>query len=60
MQRKPRRGFSTAASINAETGRSVLDGPPPGYDYKEVALSPTRELVMRKYPELIDLVDEGN
>ena len=59
MRRKPRNESSTAASVNADAGRSVLDGPPPGYDYKEAVLSPTRELVQRKYPELLDLVDEG-
>lgn len=35
------------------------DGPPPGYDYREGLVAETRELITRRYPQLLDLVDDG-
>ncbi|KAF5839415.1 hypothetical protein DUNSADRAFT_817 [Dunaliella salina] len=39
--------------------RALLDGPPPGYDFRATTSAATRAVVLQEYPQLLPLVDRG-
>uniref|UniRef100_A0A7S3QQV0 Uncharacterized protein n=2 Tax=Dunaliella tertiolecta TaxID=3047 RepID=A0A7S3QQV0_DUNTE len=39
--------------------RALLDGPPPGYDFRATTSAATRAVVQQEYPQLLPLVDRG-
>eukprot|EP00967_Tisochrysis_lutea_P058307 scaffold74108_cov20-Tisochrysis_lutea.AAC.2 len=48
-----------AYSTEVVKKRALLDGPPPGYDFRATTSAATRAVVQQEYPQLLPLVDRG-
>jgi hypothetical protein len=49
----------TAARAGPDPSRIITSGPPSGYDWRQVVGNSTRDIVSRRFPELLDLVSKG-
>ena len=50
---------SDASGASTPPKRSLLDGPPPEYNFRASTAEATRAVVSKEYPQLLPLVDRG-